>query len=95
MRPIILIHDDTEAVQALIARLQGQRTEVELREQASASHLESDGWMSTKEAAAYLRMTPNALHKLTAARSIPFSQPGGPGGKCYFLRSDLDEWRRS
>jgi excisionase family DNA binding protein len=53
------------------------------------------GWLTTREAAAYLSMTPNALHKLTAARSIPFAQPGGPNGRCYFLRADLDEWRRS
>lgn len=54
---------------------------------------QSDRWMSTKDAAVYLGLTPNALHKLTAARSIPFAQDT-PGGKCWFLRSDLDAWRR-
>jgi hypothetical protein len=39
-------------------------------------------------------MSANALHKLTAARSIPFAQPGGPNGRCYFKREDLDQWRR-
>jgi excisionase family DNA binding protein len=51
-----------------------------------------DRWLSTAEAAAYLAMTPNALHKLTARRCIPFEQDK-PGAKCWFRRSDLDAWR--
>ena len=38
-------------------------------------------------------MTPNALHKLTGPGAIPFAQDT-PGGKCWFLRSELDAWRR-
>lgn len=53
-----------------------------------------DRWMSTRNAAAYLGLTPNALHKLTAAREVPFAQDA-PGGKCWFLRSELDAWRRN
>lgn len=52
-----------------------------------------DRWLSTKEAAAYLGLTPNALRKLTASRSVPFEQEVA-GGKCWFLRSELDQWRR-
>lgn len=52
-----------------------------------------DGWMETKEAAAYLGMPLSTLHRLTAARDVPFEQDG-PGCKCYFKRSELDEWRR-
>lgn len=52
---------------------------------------DEDRWMDTPEAAAYIRRTPTALHKLTAARAIPFSQDG-PRAKCYFRRSDLDRW---
>jgi excisionase family DNA binding protein len=52
-----------------------------------------DRWLDTRGAAEYLGLTPNALHKLTAAREIPFSQDA-PGGKCWFLRSELDAWRR-
>lgn len=52
-----------------------------------------DGWLTTREAAKYLGITPNALHKLTAARAIPFEQDG-PGAKCWFRRSELDAWRR-
>jgi excisionase family DNA binding protein len=51
-----------------------------------------DGWMDSRHAADYLGITRNALHKMTAARSIPFEQDE-PGCKCYFRRSDLDAWR--
>lgn len=52
-----------------------------------------DGWMSTKDAAGYLGITPNALHKLTGSRAVPFEQDA-IGGKCWFKRSELDAWRR-
>ena len=52
-----------------------------------------DRWLSTADAAAYLGLTRNALHKLTAARAIPFAQDRA-GGKLWFLRSELDAWRR-
>jgi excisionase family DNA binding protein len=64
-----------------------------------APHLPSDDganedrWLSTKDAAAYLGLTPNALRKLTASRTVPFEQEVS-GGKCWFLRSELDRWRR-
>lgn len=51
-----------------------------------------DGWLTTRQAADHLGVTLNALHKLTAARAIPFEQDG-PGCKCWFRRSDLDAWR--
>ena len=49
-------------------------------------------WLSTREAAAHLGISANALHKLTAARAIPFEQATA-GGRCWFQRSDLDAWR--
>lgn len=52
-----------------------------------------DGWLDTAGAAEYLGMPKTALHKLTAARIIPFEQEGA-GCKLYFKRSDLDAWRR-
>jgi hypothetical protein len=66
---------------------------------AIAPHLheadpDSDHWMDTRAAAAYLGLSSaNALHKLTAARQIPFEQDA-PGGKCWFQKSQLDAWRR-
>lgn len=53
-----------------------------------------DGWLNMKQAAAYLGMSSNALQKYTAAREVPFEQDT-PGGKCWFKRSELDEWRRA
>jgi excisionase family DNA binding protein len=52
-----------------------------------------DRWLSTKEAAEYLGVTPNAMHKLTGKREIPFEQDG-PGAKCWFQIADLDAYRR-
>jgi excisionase family DNA binding protein len=49
-------------------------------------------WLSTREAAAHLGISANALHKLTAARAIPFEQARA-GGRCWFRRSNLDAWR--
>ena len=52
-----------------------------------------DGWMDAKAAAGHLGLpSVNALHKLTAARLIPFEQEVR-GGKCWFRRSELDAWR--
>ncbi len=53
-----------------------------------------DGWLDAKRAAAYVGLSVTALHKLTAERAIPFEQEG-PGCKCWFKRSELDEWRRT
>jgi hypothetical protein len=52
-----------------------------------------DGWLNSRDAAGYLGMTLGALHKLTAAHTIPFEQDG-PGCRCWFRRSELDRWRR-
>jgi hypothetical protein len=53
----------------------------------------SDGWLDAAGAARYLGIPKTALHKLTAARAIPFEQEGA-GCKLYFKRLDLDAWRR-
>jgi excisionase family DNA binding protein len=52
-----------------------------------------DSWLDSTRAAEYLGISRPSLHKLTAARAIPFEQEG-PGWKCWFLRSELDAWRR-
>ena len=54
---------------------------------------EPERWMSSHDAATYLGLSANALHKLTAARAIPFEQDG-PGCKLWFRRTDLDRWRQ-
>lgn len=53
-----------------------------------------DRWLDSQEAAQYLGITRNALHKHTSAMTIPFSQDSD-GGKCFFKRSALDAWRLS
>ena len=60
---------------------------------AAGAAPEPDRWLTTREAG-YIGHSTTALHKLTAARAIPFSQDG-PGARCYFRRSDLDAWMRS
>jgi len=50
-------------------------------------------WLTAKEAAAHLGLSVYALHKLTAARAIPFGQDG-PGCKLWFRRAELDRWRQ-
>ena len=80
---------DDAALDRLVERL-GPRLVEAVAERIGARG--EDRWLSTQEAADHLGLTPNALHKLTAARAVPFSQDA-PGGKCWFLRSELDAWR--
>lgn len=51
-----------------------------------------DGWIDAKAAATHLGVPVSTIHRMTAARSIPFQQ-AKPGAKCWFRRSDLDMWR--
>jgi excisionase family DNA binding protein len=51
-----------------------------------------DRWLTSKQAADYLAISVHALHRLTSERRIPFEQ-SGPGGRCYFRKSELDRWR--
>ncbi len=53
-----------------------------------------DKWIGTREAADYLGLSVDEVHRLVAARRIPF-QRDAPGHKCHFKRSELDEWRRN
>lgn len=54
---------------------------------------QADGWLDSGGAAKYLGISKNALHKLTASRTVTFEQEA-PGCKCWFRRADLDAWRR-
>jgi len=82
---------DDDALDTLAERLAPR---LEARLGRTPGEASADRWMTTAEAADSLGITANALHKLTAARAIPFSQDG-PGCRCYFRRSDLDRWRDS
>lgn len=46
-------------------------------------------WMTTTEAADYLRTSPDALHRKTAADAIPHVKEGG---RLLFDREELDGW---
>src|SRR5689334_22316340 len=54
---------------------------------------QADRWLDARQAAAHLGLSVTALHKLTAARLIPFEQDG-PGCRLWFRRSELDRWRQ-
>lgn len=71
-------------VESLVPRLAAALTSVSADE---------DRWLRAKEAAVYLGLSVAALHKFTAARTIPFEQDCR-GGKLWFKRSELDAWRR-
>lgn len=49
----------------------------------------SENLRDVEEAAAYLRISVKTLHKLTAARTVPFTRPGG-GRKIAFSQEHLD-----
>jgi len=51
-------------------------------------------WLDSRGAADYLGLHPDTVRKLAAERAIPTEQDG-PGCKLFFLRQDLDEWRRA
>ena len=68
-----------------------ERTAAIVLDRLRRERLDPDRWMETAEAARYLGRSSDALHKLTGAREIPFSQ-SEPGAKCYFKKSQLDRW---
>lgn len=51
-----------------------------------------DRWMTTREAADYLRLTVDRVHRLTSNGDIPHSRIGR---SLRFDRLDLDAWMRS
>jgi excisionase family DNA binding protein len=53
-----------------------------------------DRWMTTKEAALYLRVSISELQRAAAVGAVPHEQDG-PGARLYFRAADLDDWRRA
>ncbi|WP_045746424.1 helix-turn-helix domain-containing protein [Actinoplanes rectilineatus] len=49
----------------------------------------AEGLRNVKEAAAYLGISPKTLYAMTAARSVPFTRPGG-GKHIRFSQAHLD-----
>ena len=83
---------DDDALDALAERL-APRLESRFG-QGPGAKAGADRWMTTAEAAAYVGMSTNGIHKLTSARQVPFVQDA-PGCRCYFRRSELDAWRQN
>jgi excisionase family DNA binding protein len=84
---LVIRLDDDQLAELAEMVIAGLTDRLQTGEKAS-----SDGWLDSKAAAEYLGVPVSTLHKLTAARSIPFEQ-ATRGGKCYFRRPDLDAWR--
>lgn len=83
---VVLTLDD-DALERL-ADLVAQRLAFTLTSSSTA-----DRWLTSREAAEHLGLPSVAqLHKLSAARAVPFHQDR-PGGRLYFRRSELDRWR--
>ena len=83
--------EDVDALPEPLVAALARRLEAHLS--AASSVAEPDGWLTFNGALTYLSMEKGSLYKLTAVRQIPFHQDG-PGCKLWFLRSELDQWRR-
>lgn len=77
-----LHESDIEAIAQRVARLLDE-------EQAAGAQ---DRWMTSDDAAAYLKVSLHTLRDLIARQAIPYSQER-PGARLYFRASDLDRWR--
>jgi hypothetical protein len=82
---VLAVFERPEVMQAIVEKL--------LPHLGSLVEQPPDAWLDTNAAADYLGITPNAVHKASAARNIPCHQRIR-GGKLWFRRSELDDWRR-
>jgi hypothetical protein len=78
-------------VRALLEEL-GPNDLAELAERLRPFLAADDGWLGTREAAAYAGCTVPALRYSMTRGDVDFEQHV-PGGKVYFRRSALDRWR--
>jgi excisionase family DNA binding protein len=51
-----------------------------------------DAWLTTAEAAEYVRAPVSRIYSLVSARRVPFVKDGS---RTLFRRSELDEWLRN
>ena len=79
-----------ELLFAHLADLVAERLAVRL----AAPAPETDEWLDTRAAAAYLGVHRDTVRRLAAERVVP-SEQEGPGCKLFFRRSGLDAWRCS
>jgi excisionase family DNA binding protein len=81
--PTFKVSLDPETIDAIAAAV---------AERCNSPEVESDRWMTSAEAAAYLAIPYSTFRKLTAAGRIVGEQDT-VGGRFYFRRSYLDSWR--
>jgi excisionase family DNA binding protein len=62
----------------------------ELREIKTLVQLGEDTILTFPEAAEFLHLSKGALYRLTSARKVPASKPGGK--KLYFSKRELSRW---
>jgi hypothetical protein len=93
MSKLAALADDTGTAREIIdALLDDLADRVAARISLSSRAPVTPAWLDTREAAAHLSISVNALHKLTQARQIEFSQET-EGAKCWFKREWLDAYR--
>jgi hypothetical protein len=86
------------ALPEVLQLLEDQATEIrELKDEIHALKFArfqtDDGWLNTKEAAAYVDMSPNTFEKYRSDRACPI-KGYRVGGKMLFKRKDLDNFVR-
>ncbi len=85
---------DGAILDALIERVAERVAAVVAARLTSPAECEAGDWLDSRRAAEYLGVHRDTLRKLAAERAIPAEQDGR-GCKLFFLRADLDEWRRT
>jgi len=97
--PLSVVSDVADLGHALVASFDdraldelAERLAPHLAEKLGPQSTGDDGWLTSREAAGYLAISLDALHKRTRRREIPAVQET-PGGKLHFKRSQLDRWR--
>jgi len=83
--------DTRDAVRTALARALADPTVA--TEIADRIGEREDGWVDVKRAARYLGVSPARLHHLVADGDLARHQ-SGEGAKLWFLRSELDTYRR-
>lgn len=86
--------DDVPALDGIITALVDRVAEAVAARLSSSESASAPEWLDSRAAADYLGLHRDTLRKLAAERAIPAEQEGR-GCKLFFLRRDLDEWRRA
>jgi excisionase family DNA binding protein len=85
---------ETKMLDGLIAAIADRVAEAVTARLASSVPDVAPEWLDSRGADNYLGLHRDTLRKLAAERAIPAVQDG-LGCKLFFLRTDLDEWRRA